>query len=120
MAALAGSISRRYARALFSIGASTATDGNFPSSSARSLEDVAAMWSGSAELRDALANRGFQGVGEARRAAEPSCRASRPTADVQKFVLLLLARRRLAGRAAASRARTARWRTSTRAACARA
>jgi F-type H+-transporting ATPase subunit delta len=88
----AGSISRRYARALFSIGVDR---GNFEQLG-KELEDVAAMWSGSAELRDALANPIFK-ASEKRAVLQSLLPRVAPTADVQKFVLLLLERRRLAG-----------------------
>jgi F-type H+-transporting ATPase subunit delta len=86
-----GSISRRYARALFSIGVDR---GNFEQLG-KELEDVAAMWTGSAELRDALANPIFK-ASEKRAVLQSLLPRVAPTADVQKFVLLLLERRRLA------------------------
>jgi F-type H+-transporting ATPase subunit delta len=85
-----GSISRRYARALFSIGVDR---GNFEQLG-KELEDVAAMWTGSAELRDALANPIFK-ASEKRAVLQSLLPRVAPTADVQKFVLLLLERRRL-------------------------
>ena len=86
----AGSISRRYARALFSIGVDRGTFEQL----GKELEDVAAMWSGSAELRDALANPVFK-ASEKRAVLQSLLPRVAPTPDVQKFVLLLLERRRL-------------------------
>jgi F-type H+-transporting ATPase subunit delta len=86
----AGSISRRYARALFSIGVDR---GNFEQLG-NELEDVAALWTGSAELRDALANPVFK-ASEKRAVLQSLLPRVAPTPDVQKFVLLLLERRRL-------------------------
>ncbi|HTA17825.1 MAG TPA: ATP synthase F1 subunit delta [Polyangia bacterium] len=87
----AGSVSRRYARALFSIGVDR---GNFEQLG-KELEDVAALWTGSAELRDALANPVFK-ASEKRAVLQSLLPRVAPTPDVQKFVLLLLERRRLA------------------------
>ncbi|HEX4405195.1 MAG TPA: ATP synthase F1 subunit delta [Polyangia bacterium] len=86
----AGSVSRRYARALFSIGVDR---GNFEQLG-KELEDFAALWTGSAELRDALANPVFK-ASEKRAVLQSLLPRVAPTADVQKFVLLLLERRRL-------------------------
>jgi len=95
----AGSISRRYARALFSIGVDRGTFEQL----GKELEDVASMWSGSAELRDALANPIFK-ASEKRAVLQSLLPRVAPTADVQKFVLLLLERRRLAAVANIARA----------------
>jgi len=86
----AGSISRRYARALFSIGVDRGTFEQL----GKELEDVAALWTGSAELRDALANPVFK-ASEKRAVLQSLLPRVAPTPDVQKFVLLLLERRRL-------------------------
>ena len=110
---LAGSVSRRYARALFSIGVDR---GNFEQLG-KELDAVAELWDGAPELREALANPVFK-ASEKRAVMQSLLPRVAPTADVQKFVLLLLERRRLAGGGRTSRAPTARWRTCTRAACA--
>jgi F-type H+-transporting ATPase subunit delta len=99
MAALAGSISRRYARALFSIGVDRGTFEQL----GKELEAFAELWSGSAELRQALANPVFK-ASEKRNVLQSLLPRVTPTADVQKFLLLLLERRRLAAVANISRA----------------
>ena len=90
MAAMAGSVSRRYARALFSIGVDR---GNFEQLG-KELDAVAELWDGAPELREALANPVFK-ASEKRAVLQSLLPRVAPTADVQKFVLLLLERRRL-------------------------
>jgi len=90
MAATSGSVSRRYARALFSIGVDR---GNFEQLG-KELDAVADLWIGSPELREALANPVFKAA-EKRAVLQSILPRVAPTADVQKFVLLLLDRRRL-------------------------
>jgi F-type H+-transporting ATPase subunit delta len=90
MAALAGSVSRRYARALFSIGVDRGTFEQL----GQELEAFAALLSGSAELRMALENPVFK-PSEKRAVLEGMLPRVTPTLDVQKFVLLLLERRRI-------------------------
>ena len=90
MAAMAGSVSRRYARALFSIGVDR---GNFEQLG-KELDAVAELWEGAPELREALANPVFK-TSEKRAVLQSLLPRVAPTADVQKFVLLLLERRRL-------------------------
>ncbi len=87
----AGSVSRRYARALFSIGVDRGTFEPL----GKELEDFAALWTGSAELRDALANPVFK-ASEKRAVLQSLLVRVGSSPDVQKFVLLLLERRRLA------------------------
>lgn len=91
MAALGGSVARRYARALFSIG----VDRNSFEQLGQELSDLAALWTSSPDLRQALENPVF-GPGDKRRVLEQLLPRVAPTADVQKFVLLLLDRRRIA------------------------
>jgi F-type H+-transporting ATPase subunit delta len=86
----AGSVSRRYARALFSIGVDR---GNFEQLG-KELDAVAELWTGSPELREAVANPVFK-ASEKRAVMETLLPRVAPTADVQKFVLLLLDRGRL-------------------------
>jgi len=88
--ALSGSISRRYARALFSIGVDR---GSFEQLG-RELDAVAELWAGSPELRQALENPIFKDF-EKRAVMQSLLPRVAPTPDVQKFVLLLLERRRL-------------------------
>jgi F-type H+-transporting ATPase subunit delta len=88
--ALSGSISRRYARALFSIGVDR---GSFEQLG-RELDSVAELWAGSPELRQALENPIFKDS-EKRAVMQSLLPRVAPTPDVQKFVLLLLDRRRL-------------------------
>jgi F-type H+-transporting ATPase subunit delta len=99
MAAMAGSVSRRYARALFSIGVDR---GNFEQLG-KELDAVAELWTGAAELREALANPVFK-TSEKRAVLQSLLPRIAPTADVQKFVLLLLERRRLPAVAHVARA----------------
>lgn len=86
----AGSVSRRYARALFSIGVDRGTFEQL----GKELDAVAELWVGSSELREALANPVFK-ASEKRAVMEKILPRLAPTLDVQKFVLLLLERRRL-------------------------
>ena len=99
MAAMGGSVSRRYARALFSIGVDR---GSFEQLG-RELDAVADLWTGSAELRQALENPVFKGT-EKRAVLQGLLPRVAPTADVQRFVLLLLERRRLPAVPAIARA----------------
>jgi F-type H+-transporting ATPase subunit delta len=95
----AGSVSRRYARALFSIGVDR---GSFEQLG-KELEGFADLWSGSTELRQALENPVFK-PSEKRAVLQSLLPRVAPTADVQKFILLLLERSRLQGVAAIARA----------------
>jgi F-type H+-transporting ATPase subunit delta len=90
MAALAGSVSRRYARALFSIGVDR---GSFEQLG-QELDAVTALWTGSPELRQALENPVFRGA-QKRAVLQSLLARVAVSPDVQKFVLLLLERRRL-------------------------
>jgi F-type H+-transporting ATPase subunit delta len=99
MAAMGGSVSRRYARALFSIGVDR---GSFEQLG-KELDAVAELWTGSAELRQALENPVFKGT-EKRAVLQSLLPRVAPTTDVQRFVLLLLERRRLTAVPAIARA----------------
>jgi F-type H+-transporting ATPase subunit delta len=88
--ALSGSVSRRYARALFSMG----VDRGMFEQLGRELDAVASLWTDSAELRQALENPVFK-PSEKRAVLQSLLPRVAPTGDVQKFVLLLLERRRL-------------------------
>jgi F-type H+-transporting ATPase subunit delta len=88
--ALSGSVARRYARALFGIGVDA---GNFDALG-QQLGDLAELWSSSAELRQALENPVFH-QDEKRKVLEQLLPRVAPTPEVQRFVLLLLDRRRI-------------------------
>jgi F-type H+-transporting ATPase subunit delta len=90
MAAMAGSVSRRYARALFSIGVDRGTFEQL----GQELDGVAELWTGSTELREALANPVFP-ASQKRAVLQSLLVRAAVSPDVQKFVLLLLERRRL-------------------------
>jgi F-type H+-transporting ATPase subunit delta len=90
MASLGGSVARRYARALFGIGVDS---GRFEQLG-RELGDLAELWGGSPELRQALENPVFA-ASEKRAVLEKLLPRVTPTPEVQRFVLLLLERRRI-------------------------
>ena len=90
MAVLGGSVARRDARALFSIGAER---GDFEQLG-QQLADVAALWSASPDLRQALENPVFR-PSEKRALLEQLLPRVAPAAEVQRLVLLLLERRRI-------------------------
>lgn len=91
MAAFGGSVARRYARALFGMGVDA---GNYEALG-RELGELATLWSWSAELRHALENPVFKPT-EKRAVLEGLLPRVAPTTAVQRFVLLLLERRRIA------------------------
>ena len=91
MAALGGSISRRYARALFSVG----TDNGKFESYGRELGDFAETFQRSLDLRHALTNPVITGV-EKRAILEAILPRLGASTEVRRFVLLLLDRGRLA------------------------
>jgi F-type H+-transporting ATPase subunit delta len=97
--ALSGSVSRRYARALFGIGVDR---GDFEQLG-RELGDFAELWSSSPDLRQALENPVFK-PSDKRTVLERLLPRVAPTREVQKFVLLLLDRRRIAALPAIARA----------------
>jgi F-type H+-transporting ATPase subunit delta len=90
MAVLGGSVARRYARALFEIGADRGTFEAF----GVELERLAEVYEGSPELRQALENPVFQ-LAQRRRVLERILPQLAPSLDVQKFAYLLLERRRI-------------------------
>jgi F-type H+-transporting ATPase subunit delta len=94
-----GSVSRRYARALFSMGVDRGTFEQL----GKELDAFAELWSGSAELRQVLENPVFKGE-EKRAVLQGLLPRVAPSQDVQRFVVLLLDRRRLQGVAAIARA----------------
>ena len=93
MAALAGSVARRYARALFSIGVDRATFEQL----GRELGELAQVWAAVPDLRQALENPVFKPA-EKRAVLERvlPLSTSGASAELRKFVLLLLDRRRIA------------------------
>jgi len=90
MAVMGGSVARRYARALFGIGVDA---GKFEALGDE-LGELATLWSESDELRQALENPIFQ-ASEKRKVLEGILPRVAPTPEVQRFVLLLLDRRRI-------------------------
>jgi F-type H+-transporting ATPase subunit delta len=90
MAAMGGSVARRYARALFGIGIDA---GNFEALG-REIDDLSTLLVSSPELRNALENPVFRPE-EKRAVLEQILPRVTPTAEVRRFVLLLLERRRL-------------------------
>jgi len=90
MAVLGGSVARRYARALFGIGVDA---GKFEALGDE-LGELASLLNQSDELRQALENPVFRP--EQKRAVMQSILPRvAPTPEVQRFVLLLLERRRI-------------------------
>jgi F-type H+-transporting ATPase subunit delta len=99
MAALAGSVARRYARALFAIGADR---GDFEQLG-RQLDDFASLWTSVPDLRQALENPVFKPA-EKRAVLERVLPGVAPSPEMRKFVLLLLDRRRISVLPAIARA----------------
>jgi len=90
MAVMGGSVARRYARALFGIGVDA---GKFEALGDE-LGELATLWKESDELRQTLENPVFQ-PSEKRKVLESILPRVAPTPEVQRFVLLLLERRRI-------------------------
>jgi F-type H+-transporting ATPase subunit delta len=90
MAAMAGSIARRYARALFGIS----LDANKLEAFGQEIADFATLLDESTELRQTLENPVFAGS-EKRKVLESLLPRVTPTSEVQRFLLLLLERRRI-------------------------
>jgi len=90
MAALGGSVARRYARALFQIGVDK---GNFEALG-QEVEDLANLYSSSAELRQTLESPVFP-MGDKRAVLEAALPRVAPSKLLHDFILLLLERRRL-------------------------
>jgi F-type H+-transporting ATPase subunit delta len=99
MAALAGSVSRRYARALFQIGVDAGTF----EALGQELADLAEMFAGSPELRQTLENPVFK-PSEKRAILEKLLPRVAPSRTVQSFALLLLERNRIVALPAIARA----------------
>ena len=99
MAALAGSVARRYARALFHIG----VDAGTVEALGQELGDLAVLFQQSAELRQALVNPVFK-PSEKRAILDRLLPRVTPSPIVQRFAALLLERGRIALLPALSRA----------------
>ena len=90
MAAMGGSVARRYARALFGIG----VDGGTFEALGQEIGELATLWTSSAELRQALENPVFR-PSEKRAVLEQILPRVAPTPEVRRLALLLLERRRI-------------------------
>jgi F-type H+-transporting ATPase subunit delta len=99
MAALSGSIARRYAKALFEIGVS---EGNYERLG-QELEDLASAFAGSPDLRLALENPMIK-PGEKQALLRAILPRIAPSPSVQRFARLLLERGRIGIVRAAARA----------------
>jgi F-type H+-transporting ATPase subunit delta len=99
MAALAGSVARRYARALFQIGVDAGTF----EALGQELSDLADLFAGSPELRQALENPVFK-PSEKRAIVQKILPRVTPSPIVQSFALLLLERGRIRALPAIARA----------------
>jgi F-type H+-transporting ATPase subunit delta len=99
MAALAGSIARRYARALFAIG----VDRNNFETMGNELEALAALWNGATDVRQCLCNPIFK-PSQKRAVLQDLLPRVAPTHEVQSLALLLLERGRIAALPAIARA----------------
>jgi F-type H+-transporting ATPase subunit delta len=99
MAALGGSVARRYARALFGIGV---TKGSFEALG-QELEALATLYAESAELRQALENPVFK-PSQKRAVLEGLLPRVTPSPAARNFALLLLERSRIGTLPAIARA----------------
>jgi F-type H+-transporting ATPase subunit delta len=99
MAALAGSIARRYARALFAIGVDKR---NFEALGSE-LEALAALWNEATEMRQSLSNPIFRPT-QKRAILQGLLPQVAPTREVQSLAFLLLERGRIAALPAIARA----------------
>lgn len=90
MAAMGGSVARRYARALFGIGVDA---GNFEALG-QEIGDLATLWTAAPDLRELLENPVFR-PDEKRKVLEQILPRVAPTAEVRRLALLLLERRRI-------------------------
>ena len=99
MAALAGSIARRYARALFAIGVDRR---NFEALGGE-LDALAALWNQATDIRQSLSNPIFK-PSQKRAILQGLLPRVAPTREVQSLALLLLERGRIAALPAIARA----------------
>lgn len=99
MPALAGSVARRYAKAIFAIGVEKGLFELF----GRQLGELSALWDGSPELRQTLENPSFK-LAQKRAVLQALLPRVAPARPVQSLALLLLERSRIALLPAISRA----------------
>jgi F-type H+-transporting ATPase subunit delta len=99
MAALAGSIARRYARALFAIGVDKR---NFEALGSE-LEALAVLWNEAVDVRQSLSNPVFR-LSQKRAILQELLPRVAPTREVQILALLLLERGRIQALPAIARA----------------
>ena len=99
MTALAGSIARRYARALFAIG----VDQRSFEALGKELEALAALWNEATEMRQSLSNPIFKSS-QKRAILQALLPRVAPTREVQSLAFLLLERGRIAALPAIARA----------------
>jgi F-type H+-transporting ATPase subunit delta len=99
MAAMGGSVARRYARALFQIG----VDAGTVEALGQELSDLADLFAGSPELRQTLENPVFKPSEKTAILAKILPRVA-PTETVQRFALMLLERGRIRALPAIARA----------------
>jgi F-type H+-transporting ATPase subunit delta len=99
MAALAGSIARRYARAIFAIG----VDKRDFEALGSELEAIAALWNQATDIRQSLSNPIFK-LSQKRAILQGLLPQVAPTREVQSLALLLLERGRIAALPAIARA----------------
>jgi len=90
MAAMGGSVARRYARALFGIGVDAGTF----EALGQEIGDLAALWTAAPDLRELLENPVFR-PDEKRKVLEQILPRVAPTAEVRRLAMLLLERRRI-------------------------
>ena len=91
MAALGGSVARRYAKAIFAIG----TENGLFELIGRQLSALAELWRGSPELRQTLENPVFK-LSQKRTVLQSLLPRVAPARQVQSLALLLLERGRIA------------------------
>ena len=91
MAALGGSVARRYAKALFAIGVEKDTFEEF----GRELNDISTLWKDSSDLRQTLENPVFK-LSQKRAVLQGLLPRLAPAKPVQNLALLLLERGRIA------------------------
>lgn len=99
MASFGGPVARRYARAIFDIGASKGLYEAF----ATEIEALAAVYTGAPELRQALENPVFK-LDQRRAILEKILPRVAPSREVRTFALLLLERGRISTLPAVARA----------------
>jgi F-type H+-transporting ATPase subunit delta len=99
MAAMGGSVARRYARAIFALGVEQGTFEIL----GRQLNELAALWKDAPELRQTLENPVFK-LSQKRAVLQGLMPRLAPARQVQSLALLLLERGRIAALPAVARA----------------